>query len=436
LKTYKDVSYCKYCGSKLEKRNIEGRERDICTNANCGAISYNNPIPATALIVPHPRFAEKIILVKRACEPAKGEYCLPGGFQEIDETPEQCAIRELCEETNLKGEVILPLGLNMQFSPQYFWVLLTGYQMKITSDKMKPGDDAEEAGFFDINNLPPIAFEGHTWFLERYKEKWVETKKLTINEKSTLLIMDMKDPAKRYLVPISRKKFSTKGGTIDLMSLVGSEFGRIIKTHLGEKLLILKPTLYDNIMLGVKRQTQIIYPKDSPYIALWLGLRNGYRVFECGSGSGAMTIVLANAVSPNGKVISYESDERFYKLARKNIEKNDLSNSVDFYLKDLSDGITHGPFDAGFIDIKEPWEHIEIIWEALNASAPIAFVLPTTNQISQLLQSLKDFNGFMDIQVCELLLRFYKTVPQRLRPKDRMVAHTAYMIFARKILKD
>lgn len=242
------------------------------------------------------------------------------------------------------------------------------------------------------------------------------------------LLIDLKDPKKRYLVDTSKGKFSTAFGEIDVSSLVS---GAIVNSRLGHPYIAFKPTLHDLIMLGVSRKTQIVYPKDSAYISLKLGLTNGMRVFECGTGSGAMTMVLANAVAPDGKVVSYEKDERFFKLAQKNIEMVGLTEFVEIYMRDISEKIDGGPYDSAFIDVREPWLYIENIRDCLVDGAPVAFVLPTTNQIQELLTVLPRF--FAEIEVAENIMRFYKPVAERLRPTDRMVAHTTYMIFARKL---
>ena len=253
-----------------------------------------------------------------------------------------------------------------------------------------------------------------------------------ISERDVILLADFSAPEKRYLVKISDGKFSTKHGEIDLSALVGENYGTIITSHLGRKYVVLPPTIYDRIMLGVKRQTQIVYPKDSGYIILWLGLKNGMRVFECGAGSGAMTSVLANAVAPDGIVVSYERDERFFELSQYNVASMGFDN-VKIFHRDIGDGIDENGFDAAFIDVREPWLYIDEISSALSCGAPIAFVLPTTNQIQMLLKTLMNSEKYFDIRVAETMLRFYKTVPERLRPEDRMVAHTTYILMARKI---
>jgi tRNA (adenine57-N1/adenine58-N1)-methyltransferase len=88
-------------------------------------------------------------------------------------------------------------------------------------------------------------------------------------------------------------------------------------------------------------------------------------------------------------------------------------------------------FDAAFVDLREPWLYVERIRGLVKSGAVTGFIVPTANQVSELLQTLRQ--GFGDIEVLEILLRRYKTVAARVRPEDRMVGHTGYLIFARKI---
>ena len=129
---------------------------------------YENPIPATALVIPHRDDSRRIILVKRAVEPCKGEYSLPGGFMEIDESAEECAIREMREETGLEGRIERILGVKNQPSQMYKMVLLVGYKMDIIGGELNANDDAEEAEFFSLDNHPPIAFAAHDSFVKEY----------------------------------------------------------------------------------------------------------------------------------------------------------------------------------------------------------------------------------------------------------------------------
>jgi len=225
------------------------------------------------------------------------------------------------------------------------------------------------------------------------------------------------------------EQFGTHKGTINHDEILKRDYGDYIETHKGHKFQILKPTLYDIIMYGIKRRTQIIYPKDSAYITLKLGLTSGMKVLESGIGSAALTIVMANALYPKGKIYAYEKEEKHIETAKQNLEFAGFSEMVEIFHKDLSQ-VEEKDFDAAFIDVREPWHHIPKIKEVLKKGAPVGFLVPTVNQIIQLLEALKE-NNFIQIETLEILLRNYKSVPDRLRPEDRMVAHTGYLIFAK-----
>jgi len=248
----------------------------------------------------------------------------------------------------------------------------------------------------------------------------------TIKENDYIIIFTA---GKKYCVKVvPDKNFSTKTGTIKLKDLIGKPFGIEFENH-----FIFKPTIDDIILLGLKRETQIVYPKENFYIGFKLGLKNGMKVFECGTGSGALTITLSIMVAPDGYVHTYEKEEKFYKRALKNIEKFGYKENVKIFLKDISDGIDETDFDAAFLDVKEPWLYIDIVYKILKPSAVLGIIVPTTNQISKILPCFTD--KFADIEVMEFLQRFYKINPDRIRPEDRMVAHTGYLVFARKFLK-
>jgi len=132
----------------------------------CAGPIYENPVPATCTIVADGE--KRILLVKRSVEPKKGYWCLPGGFMELDETPEQCALRELREETGLSGKIKLLLGVRANPSPMYHTVHMTGYLVNEFSGTPVAGDDADEVKWFSIHALPEIAFDSHRHFISIY----------------------------------------------------------------------------------------------------------------------------------------------------------------------------------------------------------------------------------------------------------------------------
>ena len=104
-------THCPFCGNPLIKKVLEGQQRLFC--GQCSVPLYENPIPATCTVVVDGD--RQILLVKRSIEPKSGQWCLPGGFMELGEKPEQAALRELKEETGLSGRIEKLLG---DFKPQ------------------------------------------------------------------------------------------------------------------------------------------------------------------------------------------------------------------------------------------------------------------------------------------------------------------------------
>ncbi|MCX7965613.1 MAG: methyltransferase domain-containing protein [Syntrophorhabdaceae bacterium] len=241
-----------------------------------------------------------------------------------------------------------------------------------------------------------------------------------------LVLICFKD--RKYLKRIDvNSTFNGKGGSIVFSELVDKPFGKKYGSY-----EIYKPTLEDIIMFGIKRDTQIIYPKDAAYICLKLNLKSGSQMLEVGTGSGAMTLMFSYIVGPEGRVVTIEKEERHFRNAKKNIERFSKFSNVEMINSDIFDYNGSG-FESVFIDVREPWHYIGHIQELIRPGASIGMILPTTNQVSEILKAFEACNGFGDIEVCEILLRRYKTVSERLRPFDRMVAHTGYLIFGRKL---
>ncbi|BCS89432.1 tRNA (adenine-N1)-methyltransferase [Pseudodesulfovibrio sediminis] len=244
------------------------------------------------------------------------------------------------------------------------------------------------------------------------------------------LILLISHKGKRYLRKLEAGgEVHTHDGKLLMDDVIEVGFGQYVKTHLGRPYLILKPTLHD-LIKGVKRQTQIMYPKEIGYLMMKLGIGPGSTVIESGTGSGGLTTALAWFVGDTGKVITYERRADFFKLAGKNLERVGLTNRVEQVNQNIEDGFLHSGADALFLDVRTPWEYLHSIPKAVIPGAMCGFLLPTVNQVSELLRGLED-GPFAEQEVLEILIRRWKPVPDRLRPDDRMVAHTGFLVFAR-----
>jgi ADP-ribose pyrophosphatase YjhB (NUDIX family) len=153
----KNYRYCPRCSSELIQKKIDHHIRKVCPV--CDFVIYRNPAPASAVIITRDN---KILLVKRKCPPFKGDWSLPAGFIEYNESPEQCAIRETKEETNLEVKLTKLFNVYSGADDPRTKAILIVYLARVISGNLKPGDDAAEAVYFSFDNIPSnIAFAAH-----------------------------------------------------------------------------------------------------------------------------------------------------------------------------------------------------------------------------------------------------------------------------------
>jgi 8-oxo-dGTP diphosphatase len=160
---YQNINYCTKCGSKLTiKNDREDKQRPHCDN--CGWIYYKNPVPAAACVILNEN--NQIVIIKRRFEPHAGEWALPSGYIEIDQTPAEAAVAEMYEETSLVGKVDTFLDYFVGSSPIYESIISFGFLMKVEGGSLQAGDDAVEARYVDIDKLPEIAFDSHKHYIQ------------------------------------------------------------------------------------------------------------------------------------------------------------------------------------------------------------------------------------------------------------------------------
>lgn len=249
------------------------------------------------------------------------------------------------------------------------------------------------------------------------------------------LALAVDDTGKEHVITVQAgKKFETHHGIIHFDQVIGQPWGCLIQSTQGHPYLFVPPGTADQIR-HIKRKSQVIFPKDSAYILMRLDVKPGKRVLESGCGSGGLTLALATAVGPTGHVYSQEIREDFIALAQRNMQKAGLADRVTFIHADATQGfLVDEPVDAVFIDMPQPWTCLAQARAALKNGGFFGTLVPTTNQVQDVLRGLEQ-NAFGLVEVEELLLRAYKPVPDRLRPRDRMIAHTGYLIFARAAVK-
>lgn len=204
----------------------------------------------------------------------------------------------------------------------------------------------------------------------------------------------------------------------------------LIKTHKGKNFLIKKPDFKD-LLFSIKRGPQIITLKDAGFIASHLGLMQGFRVLDCGGGSGSISCFFANIVGKKGHVVSVEKNEKFCEIIKNNAKLFDFEN-VEVINKDLLDYSSKKLFDAINIDLPNPWDYSDKINSLLKNGSRLTIYAPNTTQLTR---SQKEFSvkGFKLDHVFELILREWDVNDLVCHPKFNMLGHTGFIMCFRKI---
>lgn len=233
---------------------------------------------------------------------------------------------------------------------------------------------------------------------------------------------------RRWLVPVDQGVVKVRG----LGSVKTDGLGRLVGRRLdlgGGPVTVLDPSLGDCVET-LRRKAQIVGPKDSPAIVFHCDLRAGDVVVEGGAGSGALTTVLAHAVAPDGRVISYEERQDFLEVARENLERTELGDLVEFRRGDITQGIAERGVKAVVLDVPAPWEALPAAADALRPAGHLASFSPTVEQVRQTVLALRE-GGFVGVRTLEILERSWE-VGRGTRPAFDMLGHTGYLTFARK----
>ncbi len=242
------------------------------------------------------------------------------------------------------------------------------------------------------------------------------------------------DARRTYMIKVqSGQTFHTHKGYLKLDDLIGKEFGEPIKSSLGVTFTTLKPSLTDYMMKS-GRNTQIVYPKDAALIVMFSGIGPGSRVFESGTGTGALTTALAHYVGPAGKVYTYELRPEFQKNAAKNLARSKHIDNVEMKSGDVTMGIAERDLDAVILDLAVPWLVVPHAYEALKPSGVLVSFSPTIDQVVRTTEALRD-SGFVFIETLECLMRTMQVERGKTRPNTMMTGHTGYITHARKIIK-
>jgi tRNA (adenine57-N1/adenine58-N1)-methyltransferase catalytic subunit len=236
-----------------------------------------------------------------------------------------------------------------------------------------------------------------------------------------------------HLLPLSEAPVLLEGlGVVDLAPCIGRSPGVAVEWA-GSTYRVLRPTLSD-LLAHLRRTAQIVTPKDALYLQFLAGIGPGARVAEAGSGSGALTTVLAYAVGPGGRVVSYDRRPDFLAAARQNIEAAGLAPRVEFRLRDVAEsGFDETGWDAILLDIPEPWAAMDASARALAPGGSVAAYTPTYNQLERTVQAMRSAR-LEEVRAFELLERALHVGAGGTRPEFEMLGHTGFLSRGRRVV--
>ncbi|MDA8311374.1 MAG: tRNA (adenine-N1)-methyltransferase [Actinomycetota bacterium] len=245
-----------------------------------------------------------------------------------------------------------------------------------------------------------------------------------------VLLVDAKD--RRYLITLSPgATFHTHAGSVAHDDMIGLAEGEVVAGSTGRRYLMMRPTLGD-VVLKMPRGAQVIYPKDLGAILVAADIGPGERVLEAGVGSGALSMALLRA---GASVVGYELREDFAARARANVASF-LGADADYRVecRDVTEGIDECGLDRILLDMPEPWRVLPHAAGALRPGGIILAYLPTINQTAELRRAL-DEGPYALASTAEVLHRTWHVEPRSVRPDHRMVAHTGFLTWARRLAR-
>ena len=221
-------------------------------------------------------------------------------------------------------------------------------------------------------------------------------------------------------------------GVVDLSGVIGKEAG-VEFTIGGAIYAVLRPSLVDLVRSG-RRPTQIVTPKDAQYLLYLAGISAGSHVAEAGTGSGFLTLFLANAVGPQGHVYSYDRKLEHQRAGEALLRRSGLADRVTFLEGDVANGISQQDLDSVVLDVPEPWTATRTAWASLRQGGFLATYTPTYNQLEHSVREMRS-TGFTDVQAMELMERNLHVGDGGTRPSFEMLGHTGFLAAGRKTSK-
>jgi tRNA (adenine57-N1/adenine58-N1)-methyltransferase len=259
---------------------------------------------------------------------------------------------------------------------------------------------------------------------------------MTLASGELVLLVDRR--GRRYLVTLEPGEvFHSHHGTLDHDAIIGKQEGSEVSSSMGRRMRVLRPTLAE-FVLKMPRGAQVIYPKDLGPILIEADIFPGARVLEAGTGSGSLTLALLRAVGPKGTVHTFDVREDFHTKALKNIERyvggDPNYGTLDARLGDLYEDDIEVEVDRVVFDLTEPWRALPNVARCLRSGGLLCSYVPTVPQVQNLVGALG--RGWAMVRSFETIQRGWTVDGLSVRPDHRMVAHTGFLIVARRVIDD
>lgn len=251
--------------------------------------------------------------------------------------------------------------------------------------------------------------------------------------------VQLTDAKRRHYTVILEEggQFHSHKGIINHDDIVGMDDGSVIESTLGSSFLLFRHLMVDHV-LSMPRGAAVIYPKDAAQILVEGDIFMGARVLEAGAGSGALSMSLLRAVGPEGHVYSYEVRDDHLEYAVDNV-KEYFGEQPEWWsprlgdLADVTAADLGGPVDRVILDMLEPWEHLETVRDLLIPGGVFMTYVATVPQLMKVMEGIRELKCFTEPKAWESLVREWKVEGLATRPEHRMNAHTAFLIWTRRL---
>ncbi|MCT9820173.1 tRNA (adenine-N1)-methyltransferase [Microbacterium sp. W1N] len=230
----------------------------------------------------------------------------------------------------------------------------------------------------------------------------------------------------------------THHGVLKHEQLVGQPDGSVVTGSGGHEYLALRPLLRDFVM-SMPRGAAIVYPKDAAQILASADIFPGARVVEAGVGSGALSLWLLRSIGSEGSLVSFERREEFAQVAEANVETF-LGHTPDTWrvvvgdlVESLPAEVEPGTVDRVVLDMLAPWECIDVVADALTPGGVVLCYIATATQLSRVAEFIRASGLFTEPEATETMVRGWHVEGLAVRPDHRMVAHTGFLLTARRL---